>query len=331
MIFVRSNVVARGMPRTCSPEKAPHLDRPSAAANNRKMDPFTGLRAFSLVVETGSFTRAAERLQTAKSSVSETVRALEDRLGVRLLDRTTRKVRVTDAGATLYARCSRLLEDAENALTEVQLNADAPQGALRVATPDGFAARYILPGLADFLNAHPGLDIELVGSMSAARLVEDGLDLAIRIGQHIREDQIVRRLGASRTVIVATPSYLVAHPAVRKPEDVASHRCIGFAPLAWRDTWTIDGRDIAIKPKVLSNETESMRAAALAGLGLVALPEWMVIDALTSGALTRVLPERQTPTSTIYALYPTNRLIAPKVRAFVDHLARDMRARGVFS
>lgn len=130
-------------------------------------------------------------------------------------------------------------------------------------------------------------------------------------------------------MIVASPSYLASSPALTAPEDVAAHRCVGFSPLAWRDSWRIDGRDIAVAPRLLTNCTESLRAAALAGLGLAVLPEWMVADALAAGALTRVLPDFATPTSDILAVYPTNRLIAPKVRAFVDHLVREMKRRGL--
>jgi DNA-binding transcriptional LysR family regulator len=305
------------------------LDRSFAVANNRRMEPFAGMEAFARVVEAGSFTAAAQRLQTAKSSISEAVRALEERLGVRLLDRTTRKVRATEAGLIFYARCRRLLEEAEAARAEVQKAGDAPSGTLRVTAPDGFAPRFILPSLGEFLNAHPAIDVELVEAQAYARLVDEGLDLAIRITPKPDDNLVVRRIGLSRTAIVAAPSYLAANPAPKTPEEVAQHRCVGFSPLAWRDTWRIDGRDIAVKPRLLSNNTESLRAAALAGLGLVVLPEWMVADALASGALARVLPDCETPASGIFAAYPTNRLIAPKVRAFVDHLVRELKGRGV--
>lgn len=293
------------------------------------MEPFEGMQIFVRVVETGSFTAAAQRLQTAKSSVSEAVRTLEERLGVRLLDRTTRSVRPTEAGLLFYARCRRLIEDAEAARAEIQSAGDAPSGRLRVTSPDGFAPRFILPSLSEFLNAHPRVDVELVEAQAFSRLVEEGLDLAIRITPSPEENLVVRRIGVSKTVIVAAPSYLAANPAPKRPEEVALHRCVGFTPLAWRDTWSIGGRDIAVKPRLLSNNTESMRAAALAGIGLVVLPEWMVFDALASGALARVLAEFETPSSGIYAAYPSNRLIAPKVRAFVDHLVRELRARGM--
>lgn len=304
------------------------LDGSFEMANNPSMEPFAGLEAFARVVEAGSFTAAAARLQTAKSSVSEAVRALEERLGVRLLDRTTRRVRPTEAGLLFYERCRRLLDEAEAARAEVQSAGAAPGGLLRVAAPEGFAPRFILPALAEFLNAHPTLEIELVEAQAYARLVDEGLDLAIRITGTPDPSLVVRKIGVSRTVIVATPSYLAASPPLKRPEDVAHHRTVGFTPLAWRDTWRIDGRDISVRPRLLSNNTESMRVAALAGLGLVVLPEWMVADALASGALAQVLPDSETPASEIFAAYPTNRLIAPKVRAFVDFVVGQIKVRG---
>lgn len=159
------------------------------------MEPFAGIEAFARVVESGSFTRAAQRLQTAKSSVSEAVRALEERLGVRLLDRTTRTVRPTEAGLVFYARCRRLLDQAEAARAEIQTLGAAQSGSLRVTAPDGFAPRFILPGLAEFLNAHPAISIDLVEAQPYANLVDEGFDLAIRITPNPDDRLVVRRIG----------------------------------------------------------------------------------------------------------------------------------------
>ena len=167
------------------------------------MDPFAGIEAFAKVVECGSFTAAAVQLQTAKSSVSEAVRGLEERLGVRLLDRTTRKVRTTEAGLAFYARCRRLLDDAEAARAAAQADHGTVRGRLRIALPEAFASRIVVPGLYGFLNAHPGLEIDLVESQAISRLVEEGIDLAIRIVAVPEESLVVRRIGASQIIIVA--------------------------------------------------------------------------------------------------------------------------------
>ncbi len=293
------------------------------------MDTFAGLEAFAAVVERGSFTAAAASLQTAKSSISETVRALEDRLGVRLLERTTRRVRPTEAGAAFYRQCRRLLDDAANARAEAQAAHRQPSGRLRVGTPDAFAERYIVPGLGAFLARYPTLEVELVEAAAPADLVDQGLDLAIRIVERPEPRLVVRRIASSQIVIVASPGYLASSGEPTKPRDILHHHLIGFTPLAWRDTWRLGKETITVKPRLLTNNGESLRAAALAGLGLAAIPEWLVADALVAGRLTRVLADRETPFGGIYAVYPTNRLLTPRVRLFVDHMARDLRARGL--
>lgn len=293
------------------------------------MDAFAGMEAFAAVVERGSFTAAAQALQTAKSSVSETVRALEERMGVRLLERTTRRVRPTEAGTAFYRQCRRLLDGAAAARTEAQATQRAPSGRLRVASPDAFAQRYIVPGLAAFFAAYPTIEIELVEGSSALKLVDEGIDLAIRVVAQPEATLVVRRIATSRVVIVASPAYLAQHGTPLKPRDILGHRLVGFSPLAWRDRWQLGKETIQVSPRLLSNNGESLRAAALAGLGLVPAPEWLVADAVVAGQLTRVLEMHEAPPGGIYAVYPSNRMLAPKIRVFVDHLVRDLRARGL--
>jgi DNA-binding transcriptional LysR family regulator len=302
---------------------------PFAVANNGPMRSFLGIEAFARVVETGSITAAAERLQTAKSSVSETVRALEDRLGVRLLDRSARRVRPTEAGQAFYLRCRRLLAEEEAASIEAQAWQSAPAGRLRIAAPECFTARHLMPGLPAFLAIHPAIEVEFVEASASVRLVEDGFDLAIRVAEAPAPGLVVRRLATSRVVIAASPGYLAERGAPASPDEVAAHRCIGFSPLPWRDTWRIGGVSVPVRPVLLTDNGESLRAAALAGIGLVAIPEWAVSDALAAGSLQRVLAGFDTPASGIFAVYPTNRLMAPKVRAFVDHVSAMLRDRGL--
>lgn len=306
-----------------------NLDSLFGIGNNSAMEPFAGMEAFVRVVETGSFTAAAERLQMAKSSVSETVRALEERLGVRLLDRTTRSVRPTEAGLKFYARCRRLIEDAEAARAEAQTLSEALSGRLRIGAPDAFASRFIVPALAGFLKSHPALAIDLVATAAQSKLVDEGLDLAIRIVAAPHDNLVVRRIGKSRIIVVAAPAYLAVAGDLNTPQELVNHSCIGFSPLPWRETWSIGGETISVEPVLLTNETESLRAAALAGLGLAAVPEWLVGDALAAGALTQVLADYETPESGVFAVYPTNRLLTPSVRSFVDCLARDLKSRGL--
>jgi len=295
------------------------------------MHDLAGIEAFVAVVERGSFTAAAKALQTAKSSVSEAVRALEERMGARLLGRTTRSVAPTEAGAAFYRSCRRMLDELAAARTEAQARHKSPAGTLRVAAPDGFAPRFIVPGLPAFRAAHPAIDIELVEGAAAARLVDERLDLAIRIVARPEPSLVVRRIATSRVVIVGAPAYLAAAGTPVTPREIVRHQLIGFSPLDWRDSWRLGKETVKVRPKLLTNSSESLRAAALAGLGLAAMPEWLAADAIVAGQLATVLDAHPAPSGGIYAVYPTNRLLTPRVRAFVDHLARDLRSRGLKS
>ncbi|HEV7234242.1 MAG TPA: LysR substrate-binding domain-containing protein [Sphingorhabdus sp.] len=289
---------------------------------------FHGIEAFVAVVETGSFTAAAVQLQTAKSSVSDLVRSLEDRVGARLLDRTTRSVRATEAGMIFYARSRRLLDEALTAREEIQAMADEPAGRLRVAAPDGFAPRYLVPALLEFRAAYPAVEIEMVESVTAVKLVEDDFDLAIRITKEPTANQVVRRIGTSRLVIVGSPAYFALAGIPDKPEQLSFQSCISFAPLRG-NRWPIGGNEIRIRPKLVTHSTESVRSAALAGIGIAMIPEWMVADVMASGQLVQILDSYEMPSSGIFAVYPTNRLLTPKVRHFVDYLARHLKQRGL--
>lgn len=293
------------------------------------MSAFAGIEAFVRVVETGSVTAAAERLQTAKSSVSEAVRALEERLGVRLLDRGPRSVRPTEAGRVFYRRCLRMLEEAEAGRLEAAAIQQAPTGRLRVAAPEGFSARFIVPSLAGFLAAHPSVEVEIVEAAGFVRLAEEGFDLAIRVTGSPGQGQVVRRLATSRVVLIASPVYVARHGAPATPSDLPHHRCIGFGPLAWRDTWRLGDATVTLRPVLVTHETEAVRSAALAGIGIAPVPDWLAADALVAGTLVRVLEGFETAETGIYAVYPTNRLLTPAVRAFVDHFAAGLRARGL--
>jgi DNA-binding transcriptional LysR family regulator len=294
------------------------------------MDIFAGIEAFVRVVETGSFTAAAAQLQTAKSSVSDIIRGLEERLGVRLLERTTRRVRPTEAGKLFYARCRRLLDEAGAARAEARVFQQAPTGRLRVAVPESFAERYIVPGLAGFLARFPSVAVELESSARYVRLVEDEFDLAIRIVETPEPTLVVRRIGTSRVIIVAAPSYLTARGTPATPSDLGHHQCVGIAaPVPWHDRWRVGEQAVAVQPALLVSTAEALRAAAVAGIGLVPVPDWIVADALAAGQLTRVLTQYETPSSGIYAVYPTNRLLTPVIRVFVEHIIDDLRARGI--
>jgi DNA-binding transcriptional LysR family regulator len=290
------------------------------------MDPLDGIAAFARVVDSGSFSAASRRLKISKSAVSAHVQRLEERLGVRLLNRTTRRLSVTEAGAAYYRHCARILAEAEAAEQAASALQREPRGTLRISAPSSFGWMHVAPAVPAFLKRYPDLAVDIALSPTHVNLVDEGLDLAIRIGVLEDSPLVVRRLAPSRLVLCAAPAYLKARGAPREPADLASHNCLCTSLLAWGDEWRLIGKRgevrVAVGGTLRSNSAEMLRAAALDGIGIAVLPSWAVAEKLRTGALKRVLEAWEPPASTIYAVYPDNRLMSMKVRAFVDHLAR---------
>lgn len=298
------------------------------------MAQFDEIEIFAHVVECGSITRAADRLGLSKSRVSECVIALETRLGVRLLDRTTRRVAPTEAGAIFHSRCRRALDEAQAGVDEVLARRDAPIGHLRVGAPDGFADRYVAPALARFLAAHPDCTGEIVEDRNLVDLVEQRLDLSVRIMRDPEPATIARRLAPSQVIVCASPDLLARRGAPAHPLEIPAWPCVGFALVNWSSVWRFEAPEalnVPVRPVLIANATASLRAAALAGLGLTAIPRWAVAGELAAGALRPVLPDWRLMESAIYAVYPSNRLVTSKVRRFVDALAVLLREAGVAS
>lgn len=297
------------------------------------MDPFDGMDLFARVVEAGSFTAAGKALGLGKSSISEKVAALEARLGVRLLDRTTRRLAPTEAGHIYYARACEARARAEAALDEIEALREEPAGLLRVGVGELLTRLYLVPALPSFLATHPRLRIELVENVAVQDLVKEGLDMVIRVTAEPSPATVVRRIGVSHVVIVASPDYVARHGAPAHPRDIIRHQTIGFAPLTWGREWRFTGESgaigVPVKPLVLTNTAESLRAAAVAGLGLAAIPYWGVCDLLKSGELVRVLADFATPQRGLYAVYPSNRLIAPKVRQYAEHVVAALKRAAI--
>ena len=290
------------------------------------MDPLDGIAAFARVVDSGNFSTAAARLKISKSAVSAQVQRLEERLGVRLLNRTTRRLSVTEAGAAYYRHCARILAEAEAAELAASALQREPRGTLRISAPDTFGWMHVAPAVPAFLGRYPDLGVDLSLSPAHVHLVEEGLDLAIRIGVLEDSPLVVRKLAPSRLVVCAAPAYLKQHGTPREPGDLAKHNCLCTSLLPWGDEWRLAGKRgevrVAVGGSLRSNNAEVLRAAALDGIGIGLLPTWAVAEPLRAGALRRVLDVWEPPASTIYAVYPGNRLMSMKVRAFVDHLIR---------
>jgi DNA-binding transcriptional LysR family regulator len=290
------------------------------------MDPLDGIAAFARVVDSGSFSAAARRLGISKSAASAHVQRLEERLGVRLLNRTTRRLSLTEAGAAYYRHCARILAEAESAEQSASALQREPRGTLRISAPDSFGWMHVAPAVPAFLKRYPELSVDINLSAAHVDLLDEGLDLAIRIG--VLEDSrlVVRKLALSRLILCAAPAYLEARGMPGEPRELAGHNCLCTGLLPWGDEWRLAGKRgevrVAVGGSFRSNNAETLRAAALDGLGVAVLPTWAVAGPLRSGALRRVLDGWEPPASTIYAVYPGNRLMSMKVRAFVDHLVR---------
>jgi LysR family transcriptional regulator, regulator for bpeEF and oprC len=295
------------------------------------MPRFDEIEIFATVVEAGTITAAADRLRLSKSRVSEAVMALEARLGARLLDRSTRRVSPTEAGRIFYERCRRALDEAQAGVTEVMARQDMPVGHLRIGAPEGFADRFVIPALADFLEVNPQITVEVVEDVRMTGLVENRLDLSIRVVREPDGAMIVRRLGNSPVIGCASPRFVERHGLPERTEDVARFPIIGFSPLFWAREWRFrrggEVQTVPVSPVLSVNSTAALRAAVLADIGITALPIWAVADEIASGRLIRVLQNETLPESGIFAVYPSNRLITTKVRRFVDHLAPVLRQR----
>lgn len=287
-------------------------------SNNRVVD----LEAFVAVVEAGSFTAGARRLGRSKAMVSRQVRALEERLGARLLHRTTRSLSLTDAGAAYYERVVEALADLEEATAAVGVLADTPHGRLRVSLPVAYGRHRVAPLLLDLTGRYPDLELDLAFSDRYVDLVGEGFDLAVRIGELADSSLIVRRLGCTRRIVCAAPSYLEARGRPAVPADLAAHECLIYAQQALGQSWRFaDGETVVVRGRVRADSGEALFDAAVAGFGVAWLPDFYLGDAIETGRLVEVLADSEPEPVGVWAVYPHRRHLSAKVRLTVDHLA----------
>ena len=290
------------------------------------MDHLSVMAVFARVVEMESFSGAARDLGLSKSAVSKQVGRLEDRMGLRLLNRTTRRLSLTEAGAAFYQGCRRVVAEAEAAEQAVTRLASAPRGRLKVNAPMSFGVRHLAPALPDFMARYPELTVDLALNDRLVDLVEEGFDVAIRIARLADSSLIARRLAPNRLVLCATPAYLRAHGAPRSIDELKDHACLLYSYQTAGDVWRLCGpggeRRLRITGRVRINNGDALLAAALGGLGVALLPCFICGQDLRAGRLIHVLPEWSSPADTaITAVYPASRNLSPKVRVFVDFLA----------
>lgn len=289
------------------------------------MDRFRNMEIFVKVAEMEGFSAAARHLGISKTAASQAVAQLEEHLGTRLLQRTTRRIHLTAEGRAYHERCREILADvaqAEETLAEMKTE---PVGLLRISAPVSFGHLHLAPALAEFLRQHPRLAVDMVMNDRVVDIVEEGFDLALRIGRLEESSLMARRLASVRMVVCASPDYLERHGTPMHPEALEDHTCLHYAygrglPPLWRrfdpDRFPEGGGRLRV------NNGEALMAAAMAGLGLVALPTFLAARPLQAGHLVTVLEAHPLPEIGIFAVYPQQRHLSPKVRQLIDFLAR---------
>lgn len=290
------------------------------------MDQLDAMAVFAHVVEAESFSGAARALGLSKSAVSKRVSRLEDRLGLRLLNRTTRRLSLTEGGAAFYQGCQRVVAEAEAAEQAVTHLASAPRGRLKVNAPMSFGVRHVGPALPEFLARYPELTIDLALNDRVVDLVEEGFDVGIRIGRLTDSSLVARRLAPNRAVLSAAPAYLETHGVPRRAAELEDRACLIYSYHAEGEGWRLNGpegeRRFKVSGPLRVNNGDAILAAALGGLGVALLPCFICGEDLRAGRLVRVLTDWEAPSdASVSAVYPAARHLSPKVRVFVDFLA----------
>jgi DNA-binding transcriptional LysR family regulator len=290
------------------------------------LDRVTGMQVFVRVATLGSFSAAARALDLSQTMVTKHVAALEDRLGVKLLHRSTRKLVLTEGGRNYLAACERILAEIEEAEASASLDRIEPRGTLRLNVPLTFGFRQIVPALSEFSRVYPAVSFDLGLADRYVDLMEEGWDLAIRIGKLKDSSLVARRLAPCRTLVCGSPSYLKQHGTPQNLDDLTRHNCLGYTlPSAiGANSWAfgIDGDSVVpIQGNLRANNGDALLAAAVAGQGLIYQPTFIVGDSLRDGSLVPVLTGYPTYEPAIHAVLPSGRQAPAKVRAFVAFLA----------
>jgi DNA-binding transcriptional LysR family regulator len=296
------------------------------------MDRLATMEAFVLVVDTGSFSAAARRLNVGQPAVSKTIAQLEDRLGVKLLARTTRGLTATEAGLNFYERARRSIEEAEEAEISARTAGSSLTGRLRICAAVTFARIHIIPRLPEFLARHPELEMEVVLDDRNIDLVQEGIDVALRMGRLVDSTLTARRIASSPHAVLATPSYFARSGEPAKPGDLAGHEAVVYDQRGGGSTWLFqrDGAQMAItlKGRLRVTAAEGLRAAVLANAGLAIVSEWMFAPEIANGTVKVVLKDWQLPRIDLWAVFPTGRTATAKARAFAEFVREVMHVPG---
>ena len=297
------------------------------------MDRLAAMETYISVVEAGSFSAAARRLNTGQPAVSKSIAQLEDRLGTRLLLRSTRGLVVTEAGHRFYEHAKRAVEEADQADHAARDAAASLTGKLRVCAAVTFARLHVLPALKSFMDVHPRLEIEIVLDDRQVDLLEEGIDVALRMGALSDSSMTARRIAQCPRMVVGTPGYFSAAGMPRIPADLSQHKAVIHSRRAGGESWSFtkgDSQvDVAVSGRVRVNAAEGVRAAVMGGMGLAIASEWMFSPELRDGSVCQVLKDWSLPPMDLWAVSPAGRMTSAKARAFVDFVESTLRASGV--
>lgn len=286
------------------------------------------MSVFVAAVDAGNFSAAARLLGITPSAVSKQISRLETRLGARLLNRSTRRTSLTDVGREFYERSRTILADIDDAERAVGNASDEPRGTLRVTASISFGQRQIVPLVPEFVSRFPDVRVDVMFSDRVIDVVEEGIDLAVRVSAPADSALIARRLVPDRRIVCATPDYLAAHGTPETPEDLASHNALVYSTV-YSDTWRFDGPPgpaaVRVSSNFAANSGEAIRDLALRGAGIARLATFLVGPDITAGRLVELLPDWHDPQENIiHAVYPSRRLVPPATRAFVDFLVEKL-------
>ena len=298
---------------------------PICARIYSKMDRLDAMRLYLRIVELKSLSAAARELRVKQSTASKWLAALEEELGASLIERTTRTKRVTESGALFYARAKELLAAYESTAAELSSRAPEPVGRLRVSAPVVFGRMFVAPVACEFLRRSPKVEIDLVFDDRYVNLVEEGFDVAVRVGVPADTSFRARSLGGTKRLLVASPSYVKTHGAPRSPAELRRHACLLHSELSAGTIWIFrkgaKEHRARVRGRFAANNSEALRQAAKSGLGIALLAAWLVADDVRRKRLVELLPAYETPAAPIHLLMPPGRHVHPRVRAFVDFLA----------
>ena len=289
------------------------------------MDTLTSMKVFAAVVDCGSFAAAADKLEISRAMASKYISQLEAHLGTRLLQRTTRRLTLTETGSVYHERCAQILADVTEAEEGAAHLTEAPRGTLRLTLPVSFSLLHMGPLVAQYLKRYPDVRVDVLLADRAVDLIEEGFDLAVRIGVLAQSELIAKRLGSDRIVISGAPDYLERHGVPKTPAELSQHNCVTYSYASTGDEWRMTAPDgsqhtVKVSGSLRASNGDMAKLAALEGVGLIRQPMFLVGDDIRAGRLVEVLADYHSAELGIYAVYPSRKHLSAKVRAFVDLL-----------